>query len=68
MTKSTKLALRGLAFGLFMGSMVVPALVITGCERTESSTKTKTEKIVETPEGPKKVTETTETKKTTDPK
>lgn len=45
----------------------VPVL-FAGCDKVESSSKTKTEKVVETPEGKKKVTETTETTKTTEDK
>lgn len=68
MKQSTKQPLRMALLGLSVGSMLGLPLIMTGCDRTESSTKTKSEKVVDTPEGTKKVTETTETKKTTDPK
>ena len=58
----SKQPFRATFLGLSIGSLMLLPLLAAGCERTESSTKTKTEKVVETPEGPKKITETTETK------
>lgn len=48
--------------------IATPAFFFAGCDKTESKTKTESTKVVNTPEGQKKVTESTESKTTVDKK
>lgn len=52
---------------LLAASLMMP-LGLAACDQETSTHKESSTKIVDTPEGKKKVTETTETKTTVDPK
>ena len=49
-------------------SMLGLPVLMTGCDKTEDSSKTKSTKVTKTPEGTKTTTETTEKKTETDQK
>jgi hypothetical protein len=49
-------------------SVVGLSSLLVGCDRETSTSKSSSSKVVDTPDGKKKVTETTETKTTTEKK
>lgn len=51
-----------------LAALLTGAFSLAACDRTESSSKTTSTKVVDTPEGKKKVTETTEKTTTKDEK
>ncbi len=61
MKSTAQRAMRAMAFAGLCG---IP-LLLSACEKTESKTTEESKKVVDTPEGKKTVTESTETKTTT---
>lgn len=59
---------RSIVSGLTIAALAGAPFFLVGCDRDESKSKTTTSKTVDTPSGTKKVTETTESKTTTDKK
>lgn len=64
----TRNTARWIPVGALVLSMAGLGLALSGCDRETSSSKEKSTKIVDTPEGKKKVTETTETTTTKEKK